>query len=133
MARRDFELPENERDFLENRLGLEWEAVKVGEVRRIVVRKFSVPEGYNVSEVDLNVRLDAGYPDTQIDMVYFYPALSLKSGRPIRQLSIDDFDGRKWQRWSRHRTGENPWVAGLDNIERQLLLVREWLGRELTA
>jgi len=131
MARRDFEVPENDRDFLENRLSLEWEAVLEGGVRRIVIRRFPVPDGYNVTDVALNVRLEGGYPDTQIDMVYFFPALSLTSGRPIRQLSDDTFEGKTWQRWSRHRTGQNPWEPGLDNIERHLLLVREWLEREL--
>ena len=131
MARRDFEVPEDDRDFLENRLSLEWEAVLEGGVRRIVIRRFPMPDGYNVTDVALNVRLEGGYPDTQIDMVYFFPALSLTSGRPIRQLSGDTFEGKTWQRWSRHRTGQNPWEPGLDNIERHLLLVREWLEREL--
>lgn len=133
--RRLFEVPEEDHDFLENRLGLEWEAVveTVAEavVRRVVVLGFHVPEGYNVAQVDLYLRLEAGYSDTQIDMVYFSPALSLKSGRGINNLSAEQFDGKAWQRWSRHRTKENPWVPGVDNIERHLLLVREWLEREL--
>lgn len=129
--RRQFELPEEDRDFLNDRLGLDWEAVKEDDVRRIVISGFGVPEGYNVSEVDLFLRLEAGYPDAQIDMVYFSPALSLKSGKTIAALSGEVFDGRSWQRWSRHRTGENPWIPGVDNIERHLLLVREWLEREL--
>lgn len=134
MSRREFDVPEDDLDFLENRLGLDWEAVlveKPEKVRRIVVQRHPVPDGYNVTEVDLNLRIEAGYPDAQIDMVYFFPALSLKSGRQIRQLADDAFDGKTWQRWSRHRTDQNPWVSGLDNIERHLLLVREWLEREL--
>lgn len=131
LARRQFELPEEDREFLEARLGLVWEAVVEGGVRRVVVRKFAVPAGYNVAEVDLYLRLEAGYPDSQIDMVYFSPALSISSGKGIGALSSESFDGRDWQRWSRHRTGENPWIPGVDNIERHLLLVREWLEREL--
>jgi len=95
-----------------------------------VVRRFSIPEGYNVAEADLFLRIEASYPDTQIDMVYFSPGLSLKSGRGINALSDEHFDGKPWQRWSRHRTQENPWIAGIDNVERHLLLVREWLERE---
>ena len=129
--RRHFEPPEEDREFLDTRLGLEWEAVKEGDVRRLVIQKFGVPDGYNVAEVDLFLRLESGYPDSQIDMVYFSPALGLKSGKTIGALSSEAFDGRSWQRWSRHRTGENPWVPGVDNIERHLLLVREWLEREL--
>ena len=129
-TRRQFDLPEEDREFLDNRLGLDWEAVKEGDVRRVVILKFGVADGYNVAEADLFLRLEAAYPDSQIDMVYFSPALSLKSGKTIGALSGETFDGRNWQRWSRHRTGENPWIPGVDNIERHLLLVREWLDRE---
>lgn len=130
-TRRQFELPEEDREFLGARLGFEWEAVLEGGVRRVVIQKFGLPDGYNVTEADLFLRLEAGYPDAQIDMVYFSPALGLKSGKPIGALSGESFDSRTWQRWSRHRTGENPWIPGVDNIERHLLLVREWLDREL--
>ncbi|MGE0400228.1 MAG: E2/UBC family protein [Kofleriaceae bacterium] len=129
--RRQFEVPEEDRDFLENRLGLEWEAVREGDVRRVVVLKYAVPDGYNVTEADLFLRLDAGYPDSQIDMVFFNPVLGLKSGRRIGATDgRQEFDGRSWQQWSRHRTPQNPWVPGVDNIERHMLLVREWLDRE---
>jgi len=130
--RRQFELPEEDREFFDNRLGLEWEAVKEGDVRRVVIHKFGVPDGYTVTEADLFVRLEAGYPDAQIDMVFFFPHLGLKSGRTIGATTgQQQFDGRSWQQWSRHRTGENPWIPGIDNIERHLLLVREWLDREV--
>jgi hypothetical protein len=129
--RRQFDLPEEDHDFLDNRLGRDWEAVKEADVRRLIVLKYAVPEGYNVGHADLFLRLEAGYPDSQIDMVYFSPGLSLTSGKPIGALSGETFDGRSWQRWSRHRTAANPWIPGVDNIERHLLLVREWLEREL--
>ena len=130
--RRQFELPEDDREFLENRLGFEWESVTEAEVRRLIVLKYSVPDGYNVAEVDLFLRLEAGYPDSQIDMVFFHPALSLKNGKRIGAIEgRQAFDGRDWQQWSRHRTPQNPWIPGVDNIERHMLLVREWLDREL--
>lgn len=130
--RRQFLPPEEDRDFLDNRLGLEWEAVVEANVRRVVVRTYAVPDGYNVAEADLFLRLDASYPDSQIDMVFFHPVLSLKSGKRIGATDGRvQFDGRAWQQWSRHRTPQNPWVAGIDNIERHMLVVREWLEREL--
>lgn len=130
--RRQFEPPEEDRDFLDNRLCLEWEAVKEADVRRVLVLKYGLPVGYNVAEADLFLRLEAGYPDSQIDMVFFYPALGLTNGKAIGASSgSQDFDGRMWQQWSRHRTAENPWIPGVDNIERHLLLVRYWLEREL--
>lgn len=132
--RRQFELPEEDRDFLENRFGFEWETVREVDVRRLVVLKFAVPDGYNESQADLFLRLEAGYPDSQIDMVFFHPFLSLKSGRRISATDgRQPFDGRDWQQWSRHRTPQNPWAPGIDNIERHMMLVREWLERELRS
>lgn len=130
--RRQFDVPEEDRDFLDSRLGLEWETVREGDARRVVVLKYGVPQGYNVTEADLFLRLEASYPDSQIDMVFFYPALALASGKRIGATDgRQPFDGRNWQQWSRHRTPQNPWVPGVDNIERHMLLVREWLEREL--
>ena len=134
MRRRQFEVSEGDRDFLDGRLGFEWEAVRGGDVRHLVVLKYALPAGYTASETDLLLRLEAGYPDSQIDMVFFCPALSLESGKRIGATEgRSQFDGRTWQQWSRHRTPENPWVPGVDNIERHLLLVREWLERELRS
>ena len=64
-------------------------------------------------------------------MVYFSPALALTSGRAIRQLSPLTIDGKSYQQWSRHRTPENPWRIGLDNVGTHLLQTDDWLQREL--
>ena len=39
--------------------------------------------------------------------------------------------GQEFQRWSRHRTGQNPWRPGIDNLHTHLSLVEEWLLREV--
>lgn len=129
MSRRDFALSEEDRQFLD-RLGLAWEAVIEGNVRRVVVYGYGVPRGYRQTAVDLNVRIENSYPDTQIDMVYFSPALERVDGNVLKAICQDAFDGRVWQRWSRHRTAQNPWRAGVDNLESHLLLVNEWLAKE---
>jgi hypothetical protein len=90
-----------------------------------------VPEGYNVTECEINVRIDPGYPDSQIDMAYFYPALERRNGKPIAAVCSDSFDNRNWQRWSRHRTSANPWRPGVDNLATHFELVADWLWREL--
>ena len=77
------------------------------------------------------LRISPSYPDDQIDMVYFSPALALKSGRGIRQLTLTMIDGKQYQQWSRHRTAQNPWRPGLDSISTHLLQVNNWLDREL--
>lgn len=129
-ARRQFELPSFDLEFLEQR-GLPWEAVLEGGVRWVVLHEHPVLDGYNHAIVSAALQLSPSYPDTQIDMVYFYPHLSATNGKAIGQLSNQNFDGKSWQRWSRHRTEANPWRRGYDCIETHALLVDEWLEREV--
>ena len=39
-------------------------------------------------------------------------------------------DGKTYQRWSRHRTAQNPWKAGFDGLETHVYLIEDWLVRE---
>lgn len=128
--RRQFNLPQEDHEWLEGR-GAPYELVNEGGILHVVVYGFPVPPGYNVSEVAVNVRVDAGYPDTQIDMAYFSPPLVRVDGRPIGATSGDTFDGKSWQRWSRHRTPANPWRPGIDNLSTHFVLIADWLVREL--
>lgn len=112
-------------------LGLPWEGVLVGDARRILIHEFPIPHGYNVEKASVFVDLQAGYPDTQIDMAYFYPALSRADGKTIRQLSEILFDGKSWQRWSRHRTAASAWRIGDDDLSTHMGLVAHWLDQEL--
>lgn len=128
--RMHFDLPEEDSAFLE-KLALPWEAITVEPVKRIVIYGYSLPKGYNQTHVDLNVRIEKNYPDTQIDMVYFSPAISRNDGKPIKSASDEIFDEKCWQRWSRHRTPQNPWRPGIDGLESHLMLIGEWLTMEL--
>jgi hypothetical protein len=128
--RRHFELLPEDQAFLE-RLDLAWEAVIDNNVKRVVIYGYPLPDGYRADCADLNVRIERSYPDTQIDMVYFYPALEKNEGRAIGAIANDNFDGKVWQRWSRHRTKQSPWRPGIDNLESHLMLVSEWLTREV--
>jgi len=127
--RREFILPEEDLDYITS-LGLEWETIRTGG-DWVIIHNYPVPAGYNVANVKVAIKIDAGYPVSQIDMVYFYPALFLTSGKAIGALSPTQIDGNSWQRWSRHRTGENPWRPGLDNLSTHMQLVKFWLEREL--
>ncbi|KKC24354.1 multiubiquitin domain-containing protein [Sphingomonas sp. SRS2] len=129
-GRRQFALPAEDGEWLDS-LGLVYELIAEGGIPRVVIYGWPMPAGYNVAKVDVNVRIDPGYPDTQIDMAYFSPALVRTDGRAIAALSDDSFDGKIWQRWSRHRTPANPWRAGLDNLATHFALVDDWLAREL--
>jgi hypothetical protein len=127
--RRDFTLPPADVEFLELSKK-EWETVNEKGVMRIIIHGYPVPPGYTIESVSLNFRIENTYPNTQIDMVYFFPHLIRKDGKPIGAVSGDAFDGKDWQRWSRHRTPANPWRPGIDNIETHRMLVDEWLKRE---
>lgn len=114
-----------------NSLGLRWEAVSENNVQALVIYNWPLPKGYSVHEADVHVRLNNGYPDTQIDMAYFAPAVSRADNRAIGGLSMCTFDGRQWQQWSRHRTLNSQWRIGEDDLSTHIPLVRDWLEAEL--
>jgi hypothetical protein len=128
--RRAFELPEEDVECLVAG-GFKWESVVEGSAKWLIVQGYAIPEGYNYRTAELALRMPPSYPDDQIDMVYFHPALALASGKAIRQLTALRIDEKEYQQWSRHRTGANPWRAGLDNVCTHLLQVDTWLRREL--
>jgi hypothetical protein len=130
-SRRHFALPAEDMEWLDG-LGLRYELVNEGGVLRVLVYDWAAPAGYDRSTVDVNVRIEAGYPDTQIDMVYFFPGLQRVDGKAIAAICADGFDGKTWQRWSRHRTPANPWRPGIDNLSTHFAAVDAWLSRELT-
>ena len=125
-----FKLAEEDEECLAAR-GLLWEALLENNTRWLIIRGYPVTEGYNARMVDVALRIPPSYPDDQIDMVYFLPALALTSGKGIKALTPLQIDGKQYQQWSRHRTAANPWRPGLDNICTHLLQVDSWLEREL--
>jgi hypothetical protein len=127
--RRDFHLSENDTETLD-RLGLRWETIRDGGMAAVVIRDYPIPSGYNYAVADIHLRIDPGYPDTQLDMVYVTPALARTDGQPIGALCMEGFAGTTWQRWSRHRTGANPWRPGVDDVGTHLALVDHWFSRE---
>jgi hypothetical protein len=128
--RRDVLLPPGDVEFLDSAFP-KWEAIRNGAATWLLLPEFTVPDGYNHNSVTASLRLEAGYPDTQIDMVYFSPSLTRKDGKAIGATgNCQLIDGRQFQRWSRHRTPGNPWRSGVDDIEAHIILVKHWLERE---
>ena len=101
--RRMFRLPEADEDHL-NLAGLSWETIVEGAARWLLVHAAPVAPGYKVTVADRAFSIDAGYPSSQIDMVYFHPSLSaLTVGRlrrfPQRRLTGEHFNvGRDTER-----------------------------------
>ncbi|MER8703633.1 E2/UBC family protein [Mesorhizobium sp. M1273] len=128
--RKQFQLPEGDEECLVDSRR-PWEALAAGKVQWLILPGYKIPDGYNVATATAALKIPPKYPDEQIDMVYFAPPLSLNNGRTVNNLSLTQIDGRDFQQWSRHRTGENPWRPGVDCICTHLLQVDTWLAREL--
>lgn len=128
--RRQFQLPRMDEDFLAAR-NLPWEAVVEGSTQWVVLHEFLLPPGYNVGKASVAVQIVAGYPVSPLDMAYFDPHLSRADGKAIAALSPHAFDGKQWQRWSRHRTDANPWTPDEDNFGTHVAYVETWLQDEL--
>ncbi|MDR7062450.1 MULTISPECIES: E2/UBC family protein [unclassified Sphingopyxis] len=122
--RREFNLGPDDIRVLEA-LGCPWETIAQGGARWLLLRQHPIPEGYNVAQADVAIRLDA-YPAGMIDMVYFSPPLSRADGKVINNLSALSIDNRSFQQWSRHY----PWRQGVDSLCTHLRRVRAWLKNE---
>jgi hypothetical protein len=127
--RRQFELLPEDQQFL-NEYGLPWETVVDGS-QWVLIHDFPTFGPYNHPSATVAIRLETGYPDTALDMVYFHPILARKDGVAIGATEArQGLDGKSYQRWSRHRTGTNPWRPGHDSIGTHIFLIEDWLQRE---
>lgn len=127
--RRDFDLPAQDERFLEQ-YGCPWETVADGS-QWVLIHEFPTHEGYDHARVTAAIRMETGYPDAELHMVYVFPALARKDGRPIGKTRVrQTICGKTYQRWSRHRTAQNPWRPGFDGLETHVYLIEDWFSRE---
>ena len=127
--RRDFDLLPQDEKFLEE-YGLPWETISDGS-QWVLIHEFPTHDGYNHLRVTAAIRMETGYPNTELNMVYFFPALARQDGRAIGATQAKQvIDGKTYQRWSRHRTAQNPWRPGVDGVDTHVLLIEDWLARE---
>jgi Prokaryotic E2 family E len=127
--RRQFEVLPGDRQFLDE-YGLPWETIVDGS-QWVLIHEFSTHEGYNHPRVSIAVRMETGYPNTELSMVYILPALARKDGVVLGATqATQTIDGKVFQRWSRHRTAQNPWKIGRDNLGSHVILIEDWLVRE---
>ncbi len=115
-----------------NRMGYRWETCLNAQDRRwLVIHDFQLPEGYTPRIARLALEVPPGYPNSQIDMFYFYPTVSLISGVEIPSVQVvATIDDVNFQGWSRHRT-PTPWNPAIDNVITQLALVDGCLLKEI--
>jgi hypothetical protein len=127
--RRHFNLlPEDEKFLTE--YGLPWETISDGS-QWVLIQEFPTHHVYNHHTVTAAIRMETGYPNAELQMVYFFPALVRIDGIPIGATqALQQIDGKSFQRWSRHRTSQNPWKIGHDNLGTHITLIEDWLERE---
>jgi len=129
MTKRQFDLLPEDEKFLDD-YGLPWDTVVDGS-RWVLVHDLPTHDGYNHKRVTAAIRLETGYPNAALDMVYFYPPLARLDGvRIAASDATQRIDGLDYQRWSRHRTVQNPWRVGEDSIGTHIFLIEDWLLRE---
>ncbi len=127
--RKQFDLLPEDESFLKE-YGLPWETIVDGSPW-VLIHDFPTHEGYSHARVTAAIRLETGYPISALDMVYFFPALARKDGKAIGATdAVQQIDGKGFQRWSRHRTPQNPWKAGQDSLGSHVILIEDWLERE---
>lgn len=135
-------LPKIDQDFLEN-IGLPYRLIPHGGSVHLVLSNVGInPKYYLVDGItadkpvcQLMMKLPPGYPNSQIDMTYFYPALKVVDSRRIRNVGVNTgfgTDGNAWQMWSRHRTGESTWDPRRDCIATHLMYTDSFLKREVS-
>src|SRR5258708_32936601 len=79
--RRQFDLLPGDREFMDE-FGLPWETIVDGS-QWVLIHDFPAPRGYNHATVTAAIRIETGYPNTELNMVYFFPALARTAGKKI--------------------------------------------------
>jgi hypothetical protein len=113
-------LTERDREYLVNR-DLTYKEVTDSNHKGVVLIDSPLPIGlYNQPQADILILLPLGYPDVPTDMFYLFPWVTLvSSGKyPTTADQIFQFEGKSWQRWSRHN---NEWRIGIDGIHTSIV------------
>lgn len=117
-------LPEPDREFLD-RSGITYRVFDDGTgMLNVELIDFPLPSGLNANAASVLFRLSTSYPDTPPDMWWVIPHLSSVRGGGIPATEfVETYDGRSWQRWSRH-LDTTAWKSGIDTLESYVRLLR---------
>jgi len=118
-------LPEFDREYLLEKEYIFEEKIDANR-NGLIIRNWILPTGkYNLETTDLLVLIPNGYPEVRPDMWYFNPAILLAlSNKLAKQTQANiNFEGKVWQRWSRHFPA-NEWRSGIDGIHTYLKKVQ---------
>lgn len=102
-------------------------ATVVANMTHVVIEQFPLPTGLSAGHCDLLLRLPSGFPDASPDMFWISPPLAAADGTTIGGTqSIESYNDRQWQRWSRHIGAM--WRPGIDDLETYIGFVRSCLS-----
>jgi hypothetical protein len=108
-------LPEPDVDYLLEK-EYKFDVHQVGSDVHVIINDFAFPDPYRPNQASLLIILPAGYPSANPDMFWTHPDIKLSDDRwPTSSEYHQDFDGKSWQRWSRHMAAGG-WRAGVDNL-----------------
>lgn len=112
----------DDKAYLESR-EIDHEVVSDAAGTHVILADVPTPQGLQPDAVDILITLPAGFNDTAPDMFWCQPAITRVDGTPIPGTGAHrDFQGRNWQRWSRHIGGA--WRPGIDNLATYIAYVK---------
>ncbi len=119
-------LPRRCRQYLERKKHDFSEAYEGG-IAAVIIDGWVLPEGkYDHDSVSILLLIPDGYNDASPDMFHVFPWIRLQ-GQSTYPTGADvscEYQGREWQRWSRHWTD---WRSGIDGMAAWLTKVRHAL------
>jgi hypothetical protein len=115
-------LPPDDISFLEH-AAIDYRTFEEVGVLNVELLDFPFPPGLTTERGSVLFRLAPSYPDTPPDMWWVIPHLTA-SGQTIPATELTEmYDGRTWQRWSRH-LDPGIWKSGIDGLESYIRVLR---------
>jgi hypothetical protein len=107
-------LPLKDRRYLSQR-GISYQEIEQPQ-KAVLLKGYQLPrDRFDAANADVLILLPAAYPDCAPDMFYALPWLRLVGSGSYPKAADHpmEFDGKSWQRWSRHN---DAWRPGVDGI-----------------
>jgi hypothetical protein len=95
----------------------------------VILPAFELPPKFGPRVVEMLLRLPFGFPDSQPDMFWVYPHVTIAGHAPAAAQVVEQLLGRPWQRFSRH-LAPGVWRPGIDDLQRYVALISTILERE---
>lgn len=103
-----------------------------GATTLLVIHDYELPAGFTEETVELLIEIPDTYPDAKLDMFWLYPIVRIAANNAEPRATSDrrDFDGKSWQRFSRHL---NNWRPESDSLQTYLVWLRRHLEDDVRA